>query len=325
MKIAVIGAGSIGGYLGARLAQAGEEVTFIARGANLAAINANGFTLIDEAGRSETTRAVRALEDMREAGAQDVVLLALKSHQVADVADRVPALFGPQTAVVTLQNGIPWWYFHGQGNADEGKRIPELDPGDVLWNTVGPQRAVGGVTSSPCTVVEPGVVKLAGKNGTMVFGEPDGSMSPRLMAIAELFKAAGLPAEATPRIRDAIWQKLALNLGSGPLAVLAPVSLAALYAEEACVQARFRIQDEVEAIAAAMGCPVTVSRSIEATRKLPHVPSIGQDVAAGRKPELEAMFRAPLAMAREKGVATPTLDLLVALCTLKLRAAGMYP
>ena len=203
-----------------------------------------------------------------------------------------------------------------------------LAAGLGLWAAqvvFGPQRAVGGVTSSPCTVVEPGVVKLAGKNGTMVFGEPDGSMSPRLMAIAELFKAAGLPAEATPRIRDAIWQKLALNLGSGPLAVLAPVSLAALYAEEACVQARFRIQDEVEAIAAAMGCPVTVSRSIEATRKLPHVPSIGQDVAAGRKPELEAMFRAPLAMAREKGVATPTLDLLVALCTLKLRAAGMYP
>jgi 2-dehydropantoate 2-reductase len=130
-------------------------------------------------------------------------------------------------------------------------------------------------------------------------------------------------ATVTPRIRDAIWAKLALNLGSGPLAVLAPVPLSALYAEAACVAARQTILDEVEAIAHAMGCPIEVSRSLEFVRHSPHVPSIGQDVAAGRTPELDAMFRAPLAMARERGVATPLLDLLVALCTLKLRAAGL--
>ena len=323
MRVCVFGAGAVGGNIAVMLARAGADVSVLVRGATLQAARARGPELHTPDGVVRAN--VRASDDPRELGEQDAVLVTVKQTALTASAPAITALLGRDTPAVFLQNGIPWWYFHGQGNADEGKRIPELDPGDVLWNTVGPQRAVGGVTSSPCTVVEPGVVKLAGKNGTMVFGEPDGSMSPRLMAIAELFKAAGLPAEATPRIRDAIWQKLALNLGSGPLAVLAPVSLAALYAEEACVQARFRIQDEVEAIAAAMGCPVTVSRSIEATRKLPHVPSIGQDVAAGRKPELEAMFRAPLAMAREKGVATPTLDLLVALCTLKLRAAGMYP
>ena len=214
---------------------------------------------------------------------------------------------------------------HGHGGPREDQRLPRLDPGDALWQSIGPQRVVGGVTSTACTLVAPGVVEVKGGPRALTLGEPDGSDSARLRALAALLGQAGFPVETTPRIRDAIWSKLMLNLGSGPLAVLALAPLKDLFADQVLVDARFRILAEVGAIAEAAGCRVQVDFSAQMAfaRGSSHLPSIAQDVAAGRQPEIETMFRAPLQMAREHGVATPTLDLLVALCTLKTRAMGL--
>lgn len=323
MKICVFGAGAIGGHMAVQLARAGAEISVLVRGRTLAAIRARGLELRTPEG---VVRAqVRATDDPRELGIQDAVLVTLKSTALASAAPQIAVLLGTDTPAVFLQNGIPWWYFHGVGGEHEGRQLAALDPCGALWRSVGPRRAVGGVTSSPCTVVEPGVVLASGGNLPVTLGEPDGTLSPRVERLAAAFRAASFPVDATARIRAAVWHKLALNLASGPLAVLAPVPLAALYAEPACVSARMTLLGEVEAIAAAMGCPIEASRSMDFVLNSPHVPSIGQDVAAGRRPEVEALFLAPLAMAREKGVPAPMLELLVALSTLRLRAAGLYP
>jgi 2-dehydropantoate 2-reductase len=323
MKVCVFGAGATGAHFAALLARSGADVGVIARGAHLAAMRASGIGIRTEAGLVHTP--VRASDTPAELGAQDVVLVTLKSHALAAAAPSIQPLLGPRTSVVFLQNGIPWWYYHGHGGPREDQRLPRLDPGDALWQSIGPQRVVGGVTSTACTLVAPGVVEVKGGPRALTLGEPDGSDSARLRALAALLGQAGFPVETTPRIRDAIWSKLMLNLGSGPLAVLALAPLKDLFADQVLVDARFRILAEVGAIAEAAGCRVQVDFSAQMAfaRGSSHLPSIAQDVAAGRQPEIETMFRAPLQMAREHGVATPTLDLLVALCTLKTRAMGL--
>jgi len=323
MRICVFGAGAVGVHLAVHLADTDADVSVLARGTTLEAIRARGLELRGPDGVRHAR--VRASADAAALGAHDVVLVTTKATALPAAAPAIAALLGPTGLAVFLQNGIPWWYFHGHGGPDEGRRLPALDPGGVLWDSVGPQRAAGGVTSTPCTVVAPGVVDARGGNRPMALGAPDGSVPLRLAQLADLLRRAGVPVDLAPRIREAIWAKLALNLGSGPLAMLAPVPLSALFAQDACVEARMRILDEVEATAAAMGCPIRASRAMDFVRASPHVPSIGQDVAAGRKPELEAMVLAPLAMARTRGVATPVLDLLAALCKLKLQAQGLYP
>lgn len=318
MKIGVFGAGATGGHFAALLAaRAGAEVSVVVRGATLEAVRRRGLRLRTDEG--EIQASVRASDDARELGPQDLVLVTLKSYALSDAATAIAPLLGPQTPVLFLQNGIPWWYHHGQGGAQEGRRLPELDPGDALWNAVGPQRVIGGVTSSACTVREPGVIEVKGGNRELTLGEPDGQDTPRLRQTADALRNAGFPVQTTATIRDAIWTKLALNLGSGPMAVLAPVPLRDLYAEQALVDARFRILAEVAATAMAVGSrtDIDLTGQMAFARHSPHVPSIAQDAAAGRRIELEGMFLAPLRMARECGVSTPTLDLLVALAKVK--------
>ena len=206
MKVCVFGAGATGGHFAGMLSRAGHEVSVVVRGANLQAIRDNGLQLLTDDG--PVVAMVKASDDARELGPQDVVLVSLKSHALPQAADGIAALLGPGTPVVFLQNGIPWWYYHGLGGDQGGRRLPRIDPGDALWNAVGPQRAIGGITSSACTVVAPGVVEVKGGNRPLVLGEPDGSDSARLRTVAAMFREAGFPAETTPAIRDAIWTKL---------------------------------------------------------------------------------------------------------------------
>ena len=324
MKVCVYGAGATGGHFASLLTRAGADVSVVVRGAHLEAIRTNGLVLHTDDGPVHTHP--RASDQPADLGVQDLVLVTLKSHALPGCAANIGALLGPATPVVFLQNGIPWWYHHGEGAGHDDKRLPAIDPGDALWQSVGPQRVIGGITASACTLERPGVVTVRGGNRTLSLGEPDGSDSARLRETAALFRAAGFPAETTPRIRDAIWSKLAINLGSGVLGVLAPVTLKELYVSDVMVQARLRIQHELAAIAKAMGCPMEVNfeSHLAFARNSPHLPSIVQDTLAGRKIEIEAMFLAPLQMARDHGVATPTLDLLVTLCEIKARAAGLY-
>ena len=323
MKLCIYGAGGVGGHLAVLLAQAGEAVSVVARGEHLRAIQRDGLSLQGDDGAAVTVR-VKASDDPRALGEQDFVLVALKSTALPDVARRIAPLLGEHTSVVFLQNGIPWWYFQGQGGGDGEQRLPKLDPDDALRRAIAPQRVLAGITTSACTVLGPGRIGVTGGNRPMVLGAPDDRPSERIELLQRLLSKAGFPVERADRIRDRIWTKLALNLGSGPLGALAPVSMGELFAHRACVDARFRIQAETAAIADAWGCNVRLDfgTQMDFARRSPHVPSIVQDFAAGRRPEVETMFLAPLALARMKGVATPTLDLLVALACIK---AGVDP
>ncbi|MEN9628485.1 MAG: hypothetical protein RJA10_1712, partial [Pseudomonadota bacterium] len=193
MKIAVVGAGAIGGYLGAKLALAGEEVTFIARNRNLAAIHAGGFRLINEDGTEQHASTVRAVQRMAEAGPQDVVLLTVKAHQVVDLLPELRDLFGPQTAVVTMINGVPWWYFHKLAGPYEGRQLESVDPGGRIAQAVEPERVIGSVVYPAAELVAPGVVKVIEGN-RFTLGEPDGTRSERIDALSQALMKAGFKA-----------------------------------------------------------------------------------------------------------------------------------
>ncbi|MGE0097996.1 MAG: ketopantoate reductase family protein [Hydrogenophaga sp.] len=325
MKIAVFGAGATGGHFAALLSRSGQDVSVVVRGETLAAVRRSGLTLRTDEG--EIRAELRASDNAGELGAQDLVLVTLKSHALPEAAEAISPLLGPDTPVVFLQNGIPWWYHHGVGGSREGRRMTDLDPTDALWRVIGPQRVIGGVTSSACTVLAPGLIEVKGGNRALTLGEPSGQDTPRLRQAAEALRKAGFPVETTAAIRDAIWTKLALNLGSGPMGVLVPVPIRDLFAEQVLVDARFRVLAEVAATAIAVGsrADIDFAGQLAFAQRSPHVPSIAQDAAAGRRIELESMFLAPLRMAREQGVSTPTLDLLVTLATVKARAEGLYP
>ena len=321
MKVCIFGAGATGGHFAVLLKRAGNQVSVLARGANLKAIKTSGITLRTDDGLLHAT--LPASQDAHDLGVQDLVIVALKSHSLPSAAAVISPLLGKKTSVLFLQNGIPWWYYHGVGGQNEGLRLPSIDPGDVIWNAVDPARGIGGVTSSMCTLAAPGIVDVHGGNRALMLGEPEGCDTPRLNKIATLFREAGFPVQTTTSIRTAIWSKLALNLSSGPLGVLAPVPLRDMFADQILIDARFRIQAEVAAIAYAMGYHVHLDAAAQTdfVRQSRHIPSIAQDAAAGRKIEIETMFRAPLEMARLKSVATPTLDLLISLCVLKVSGA----
>lgn len=200
MKIAVIGAGAIGGLVGAKLALAGEDVTFIVRGANLAAIRANGFRFISAEGEAQVARHVKATDSYDEAGPQDIVILAMKAHQVEAVASDVPRLFGPDTVVVTMQNGIPYWYFHNHGGALAGTPVRSVDPTGVVSANISAQRVIGCVVYPASELIAPGVVKHI-EGDRFPVGELDGSSSDRVTRVAACFAGAGFKAPVLDNIR----------------------------------------------------------------------------------------------------------------------------
>ncbi len=324
MRVCIYGAGAVGGHIAGRLARGGATVSVVGRGPHLAAMQARGLQI--RTGQGDFHAAVAASTDPASLGEQDMVVVAVKAPALASVAAGIGPLLGRDTAVAFAMNGIPWWYFHGVGGPHDGRRLPQIDPGDAVWNAVGPERAIGGVVYSGCTVTEPGVVSVAGASGRLIFGEPDGQMTDRVQALAAAIEAGGLACEATPRIRERIWAKLAHNLGSGPMGVLTQSSSQAMLTDPALCDALHRISGEVAAVAAAMGCPITPNPAgqIAHSRTSPHVSSIVQDLQLGRPMEIDAIFRVPLEIARLAGVPTPTLDLLVALATARARKAGLY-
>ncbi len=324
MRVCVFGAGAVGGHLAARLARGGADVAVVARGAQLAAIAADGLRVEAPDGVLHAT--VRASADPAELGEQDAVIVTLKAPALPQFAATVAPLLGRDTAVVFAMNGIPWWYFHREGGPHDGRRLDRIDPGGAVWRAVEPQRAVGGIVYSSCTVIRPGVIEVAHGNNRLLLGEPDGRLSPRAEALAAVLRAGGMGAPVVADIRRQVWAKLMLNLGSGPMAVLTGATGAALFQEPACCDALRAVVAELAAVAAAMGCPVPADPEalIAGALRLRHTASIVQDLELGRPMEVEAMFAAPLELARLAGVATPTLDLLVALAKLRARTAGLY-
>jgi 2-dehydropantoate 2-reductase len=324
MKICIYGAGAIGGHLAARLHRAGAEVSVIARGAHLAAIQANGLTV--HAIDGEHHAKVRASSEPEELSRQDAVFVTVKAPALPAVAASIAPLLGPDTPVAFVMNGIPWWYFNNLRGPHEGKSLPRIDPGDVLRRALGPGRAIGGVVYSASAVIAPGVVEVEQPKSRVILGEPDGTVSDRVVTLAGLITKGGISGEATPAIRTEIWNKLISNLAGGTLAVLTGSAPKGVYVEPALEQASLRMMQEATAIAQAMGAdPLTDhTRRIGGQRSMDHKPSILQDLELGRPMEIDGMFDAPLALAHMAGVAAPTLELLVALCKLRARSSGLY-
>jgi 2-dehydropantoate 2-reductase len=324
MRICVYGAGAIGGHLAARLAKAGAEVSVIARGPHLAAIQANGLTVhaIDGVHRVS----VEATDQPGRLGPQDAVFVTVKAPALPAVAAGIPPLLGPDTSVAFVMNGIPWWYFNHLPGPMEGRSLPRVDPEDAVRRALGPGRAIGGVVYSASAVTEPGVIHVEQPKSRVILGEPDGSLSERVRTLAGLITKGGISGEATPSIRTEIWNKLLSNLAGGTLAVLTSAPPKAIYAEPAAVDAARRMMVEATEIARALGADPTADHEarINNGRSMDHRPSILQDLDQGRPMEVDGMFDAPLALARMAGVATPTLDLLVALCKVRARGAGLY-
>jgi 2-dehydropantoate 2-reductase len=324
MRVCVYGAGAIGGHLAVRLARGGAEVSVLARGPHLAAIQRDG--LIVHTSQGELRARVRASDQPGALGPQDAVLVTVKAPALPSIAAGIGPLLKPDTPVAFVMNGIPWFYFHGIGGGLEGRRLPNLDPDDALWRAVGPERAIAGVVYAASAVIAPGVIELENPNARLVLGEPDGSDSARVRAIAALIKDGGMQTSVSTRIRDEIWNKLVGNLGNAPMAILTRVGIRELYQEPECVAAARRVMQEATAVANALGARPDADheKRIAHGRGLDHKPSSLQDLELGRPMEIDGLFDAPLALARLVGVPTPTLDLLVALAKVRARAAGLY-
>jgi 2-dehydropantoate 2-reductase len=325
VRICIFGAGSVGGYLAGFLAKGGAEVSVVARGAHLAAIRSDGLTVETQDGAINVT--VPASDDPADLGSQDVVIVTVKAPALPAVAATIGPLLCSETAVAFAMNGVPWWYFHAHGGPFDGRRLSRLDPGDALWNMVGPERAIGGIFWPACSVPAPGVVRLlSGAGRGTVFGEPDGAMTPRIESLAAAFRAANLPVTIAGNIRELIWQKLAFNLSAGPMCVLTQSPVRATHEEPTLIECSRRMLAEAEAIALAMGHRLDLDpdRVVAANTRLAHRPSILKDLEAGRPMEIDALYTVPLDMARLMGVPTPTLDLLAAMIKTKARARGLY-
>ena len=318
MKIAVIGAGAICGLVGARLALAGEDVTFLVRGANLEAIRNRGIRLIEADGRLKMAVQVRATDDYAAAGPQDLVIVALKAHQVADVAGRIGQLFGPQTVVVTMQNGIPFWYFHRHGGEYADRAVLSVDPAGELARQIPPERILGCVVYPAAELVSPGVIRHI-EGSRFPIGELDGSTSDRALAVSACFEHAGLKAPVLDNIRAEIWLKLWGNLSFNPISALAHSTLVDICQHPLARGLAANMMREAEAVAAKLGIAfrVTLDRRIEGAEKIgKHKTSMLQDVEAGRGPEIDALVGSVIELARMTGTPTPHIDSAYALVKL---------
>jgi 2-dehydropantoate 2-reductase len=324
MRICVFGAGAVGGYLGAKLTQAGAEVGLVARGPHLAAMRADGLTLIEDGMRA--TVPVTAVEDPAALGPQDYVVITLKAHSVPAAVPRLAPLLGPTTTVVSGVNGIPWWYFYGVEGPLANARLASVDPGGVQWDDIGPERVLGCVVYPAAEVEAPGVVRHIEGN-RFSLGEPTGDRSERALRLSEALSAAGLKAPVRPRIRDEIWVKLWGNLSFNPISALTLATLDVICADPGTRALARAMMLEAEAIGTALGVrfPIDVDRRIDAAAAVgAHRTSMLQDLEAGRPLEIDALVASVQELGRLTGVATPAIDAVLALIRLRVRSVGLY-
>jgi 2-dehydropantoate 2-reductase len=325
MKICVFGAGAIGGYLAVELSLAGHEVSVIARGDHLAAIQARGLTL--RIGGHVRTARVRASAGPSEFGPQDYVLCALKAHQAYEVANAFAPLLGPGTAVVTAMNGIPWWYFYKHGGPLEGCNLQSVDPGGRQWTLIGPERAIGCVVDPACEVIEPGVIEHHEFN-RFTLGEPDGSQSLRVEALSQAMNEAGFDAPVREDIRWNVWLKLWGNVCFNPISSLTHATLDRITGRPSLRGLCTRVMHEAKAVSDALGVHIDESmierRLTAAGKAVGHKMSMLQDLERGRSMEIDALVTVVQEVGRLTGVATPTIDLLLTLVQERALQAGLY-
>ena len=325
MKICVFGAGAIGGYMGVKLAQAGADVSLVARGPHLAAMQSKGLTLIEEDGAPQNVR-VTASDNPADLGPQDYVIVTLKAHSVPPVVSKMQPLIGPDTTIVSGVNGVPWWYFHKIGGPLEGTRLTSVDPGNAQWDGFGPDRVLGCVVYPAAEVQEPGTIKHIEGN-RFSLGEPDGSKSERAMALSKALSAAGLKAPVRPRLRDEIWVKLWGNLSFNPISALTHATLDVLCTDEGTRPVARNMMLEAQAIAEKLGVkfPIDVDRRIDGGAAVgAHRTSMLQDLEQGRPMEIDALLGSVQELGRVTETPTPIIDTVLALTKLRGRTAGLY-
>ena len=325
MKICIYGAGAIGGYLGVHLAQAGAEVSLVARGAHLAAMKANGLKLL--IGDEERVVHPNCTDNPADLGVQDVVIVCLKAHSITGVIEQMKPLLGSHTRIVTAVNGIPYWYFykHG-GNEYEGRTLESIDPGARQWNELGAERAIGCIVYPATEIEAPGVIKHV-YGDRLPLGEPSGERSSDVENLSALFVKAGLQAPVLDRVRDEIWLKLWGNVSFNPISALTHATLDVLCSDPGTKAVTRGMMVEAQQIAETFGVKfrVDVDRRIEGGRKVgAHKTSMLQDLERGRPMEIDPLVTVVQEMGRMTSIPTPTIDTVLALTIQRAKVAGLY-
>ena len=324
MKICVFGAGAIGGYMGVKLAQAGADVSLVARGPHLAAMQQNGLRLIEEG--QEHKVSVSASDTPADLGEQDYIIVTLKAHSVPPVVEKMRPLIGKNTTIVSGVNGVPWWYFHKIGGPLEGTRLHSVDPDDAQWNSFGPDNVLGCVVYPAAEVIEPGVIKHIEGN-RFSLGEPDGSKSERAISLSQALSAAGLKAPVRPKLRDEIWVKLWGNLSFNPISALTHATLDVLCTDEGTRPIARAMMLEAQEIAEKLGVkfPIDVERRIDGGAAVgAHRTSMLQDLDQGRPMEIDALVASVQELGKITQTPTPIIDTVLGLVRLRARTANLY-
>lgn len=325
MKFCIFGAGAIGGYLAVELALSGQDVCVIARGEHLEAIKKNGLKLL--IGGQEKVAHIPASDNPADFGHQDYVLCALKAHQSHESAAAFAPLLGPDTAMVTAMNGIPWWYFYKDGGKYDGRKLESVDPGGMQWNLIGPERAIGCVVDPACEVIAPGVIEHHEFN-RFILGEPDGSRSERVIKLAAALTAANFDAPIRDAIRWNVWLKLWGNVCFNPISALTHATLDRITTDPAlralCRQVMVEAKAVTEALNVHIGDEMIERRLDVAGKAVGHKMSMLQDLERRRSMEIDALVTAVQELGRLTGVPTPTIDILLTLVQEEGRQAGLY-
>jgi len=323
-KVGVVGAGAIGGWIGQRLAAAGCEVSVVARGATLSAVQTHGLRV--RQGEQELAAVVQACASPTELGVQDLVVIAVKAPALLDVARQIAPLIGPDTVVLTAMNGVPWWFFQGFGGTLEGTQLQSVDATGEIARSIPPASVIGCVVHASCSVDAPGVIRHHFGNG-LILGEPSGLMTPRVQALAALLERAGFAATVSPQIQKDTWYKLWGNMTVNPISALTGATTDLILGDDLVRGFVTRVMLEAKEIGARIGIPIDQQPEDRhaVTRKLgAFKTSMLQDVEAGKAVELDALVTVVKELGTLTGVATPFTDALLGLSRLQARVRGLY-
>jgi 2-dehydropantoate 2-reductase len=324
-KIAIYGAGAIGGWMGAKLAAVGCDVSVVARGAALDALRAHGLRLRE--GDAETTCPVQASDDPAALGVQDLVVVSVKAPGMADVARRIGPLIGPRTIVLTAMNGVPWWFLQGFGGPVAGRTLESVDPGGAIAQAIPAAQVIGCVVHASCSVDAPGVIRHRAGNGLIV-GEPAGGETPRVKALTDLLMQAGFNVTLSPQIQRDVWYKLWGNMTVNPVCAMTGATSDRALDDELVRGFISAVMLEAKAIGARIGIPIAEQPEDrhQVTRKLGAMrPSMLQDVEAGKPVEIDALVSAVRELGQLTQVPMPFTDALLGLSRLHARVRGLYP
>ncbi|WP_299084531.1 2-dehydropantoate 2-reductase [uncultured Ruegeria sp.] len=325
MKVCIFGAGAIGGYVAGKLAQTDTEVSVVARGPHLAAMQEKGLTLLEE-GQDPVSVPIRASDNAADLGPQDYVFITLKAHSVPAVVDSMQPLIADETTVVSGVNGVPWWYFHKLGGPYEGTRLASVDPDNVQWDGFGPDRVLGCVVYPAAEVIAPGSIKHIEGN-RFSLGEADGTKSDRAAKLSAALSAAGLRAPVRPRIRDEIWLKLWGNLSFNPISALTHSTLDVLCADEGTRSVARGMMLEAQEVGEKLGVkfPIDVEKRLDGGAAVgAHKTSMWQDLELRRPMEIDALVSSVQELGQLTGTSTPITDTVASLIKLRAKVAGLY-